>query len=350
MFEQSMTFIKKQKMNALAAALAIAISGCGGGATPITGVVAFGDSLTDGGTYANGIIGAAGGSGPGGTLLVKDVGGGKFLTNSATSKTWAEVVAANYSVALTPAANEGFSLGYVPLTGKNYAQGGSRVKLVHPTTSPTGASQAPVSQQLSRYLATNGGFSLAQLVLVNAGANDIFVNTDPAMMAVVPNPQPAIEQAAVDLAMLIAEMQSKGAVRIAVANLPNMGKTPAAVAGGPAAVGLLSGMSAAFNTKLKSKLDSLGVQYAWIDSYTWLGSALAGAAASGITNTTGMACAGSPPPNNVSSLLCAAGSPVNPLIPGADLSYAFADSVHPSTKMHQLYGAFALTAIRAAGW
>lgn len=313
---------------------------CGGGDSKSTSaIVAFGDSLTDGGTYKNGYLAPS--------VTIAQVGGGRFTTNGTNAKTWAEVLASGKGLSLTIAGGDGFSQTYAQAPGGlNYAQGGSRVKLnpgIGNNGTGTAASAVDVTTQVNRYLAANGSFTQTQLVLLSAGANDVFYATDPST-ATSANPQPAIVQAANDLATLAQTMQAKGAVRLAVVNLPNMGKTLAAV-GNEAA---LTGLSQLFNATLKSKLDALGVQYVMIDSYTWINDTLANAASYGITNTTSPACLANPyVGGSTSSLFC---SPATFATPTADMTYAFADGVHPTTKMHQLYGAFALKAVLAAGW
>jgi phospholipase/lecithinase/hemolysin len=302
---------------------------CGGGDdSKSTSIVAFGDSLTDGGTYKNGVLGVNPATGA--LITISNAyGGGRFTTNGTDALTWAEVVAKSKGLSMAVAGGEGFSQTYSPAAGgNNYAQGGSRVKL-NPGIGNDGtkakASALDVSSQVARYLAANASFPTKQLVLLSAGANDVFFNTDAKVLAAVPNPQPALIQAAKDLAALAKTMQANGAQRLVIANLPDMGKTPAAA---------ISGQG------------TLGVTYALVDSFTWLGTTLSNASANGITNTTTPAC-NVPAALDYSSLFC---GPAAFVVANADMTYAFADAVHPTTKMHQLYGAYAMSVINAMGW
>ncbi len=140
---------------ASAAVLALGLSACGGesdqsGSTNVATVqrmVVFGDSLADAGTY---------------TPVAQAVGGGKFTTNP--GPVWAETVASQMGVALTPAVmGYGTTVQTCPKPGCfDYAQGGSRV------TDPSGighnggagALTYPVQQQLANfYAASNNTFN-----------------------------------------------------------------------------------------------------------------------------------------------------------------------------------------------
>jgi phospholipase/lecithinase/hemolysin len=321
----------------LAAALTTLFA-CGSSDSKSKSIVAFGDSLTDGGTYKNGFVA------PNVTITAAS-GGGRFTTNGPNALTWAEVLAKSKGLTLNIAGGDGFSQTYAQAPGgTNYAQGGSRVKL-NPGSGNDGtgttASALDVTSQVGRYITANSSFNNTQLVLLSAGAN---YSTNSAVLAVVPNPQPAIIQAAKDLATLAKAMQAKGAVRLVIANLPDMGKTPAAVLQGQGAT--LTGLSNLFNSTLSTELSTLNVSYVLVDSFTWINTTLSNAAANGITNTSGTACNIAALPGN-SSLFC---GPSAFVATNADMTYAFADLVHPTTKMHQLYGAYALGVVNTAGW
>lgn len=330
-------------------ALTLLLAACGGGGgttnvAPTLAVVAFGDSLTDGGTYKDASVAdaACGGFCP---FTFAQIGGGKFITNNVdpvsginSAKTWAEIVADGLATSSTfgPAAAEGFDLTYAPVAEQlNYAQGGSRVTLANNGATVVPASATPVVTQVDRYLNDYTKFNSRQLILINAGANDLFQSPVPATFTV----------AASELADQALRIQNNGGERILVASLPDMGLTPSAFAGGPAVQTQYTALSNGYNTALKAALDAKGVRYVWLDVSAWFRTTIANAASHGITNTTGKACGGS-------SLGCSpySASNLTGYQPGTDMTYAFADDVHPSTKMHQLFGAFALTAIRAQGW
>src|SRR5450830_1974016 len=181
---------------ALAMITAVVLSACGGSSgDPQPGAqvnrvkfasqVSFGDSLSDVGTYAVG--------------TVKALGGGKFTINgdntainpALTGKNYTELLAAQLGLpaacaaytGLDGSAAQGFSVPVTQHAGCYiYAQGGSRVtnpvgignKL---TGSPLGSLTVPVATQIQNHLSLSGGkFSGTELVLVMAGANDVFVN------------------------------------------------------------------------------------------------------------------------------------------------------------------------------
>lgn len=144
--------------------------------------VVFGDSLSDVGTYAVGTV----------ALL----GGGKYTVNSANSKNWTEIVAADLSLpapcaaqtGLDGLASQGFSVPVKNNTNcRNYAQGGARVtnpvgpgnKLLGGGNAVLGQLTVPVVTQIQNFLAANGGkFNGDEVVFISGGANDIFIQAN----------------------------------------------------------------------------------------------------------------------------------------------------------------------------
>jgi outer membrane lipase/esterase len=183
----------RQTNIALALLAAAVLAACGGGSksagdqalkNKFSAQVSFGDSLSDVGTYKVG--------------TVKNLNGGLFningdltATNAAlTGKNWTELMAAQLGLpvpcpavtGLDGSAAQGFA---VPVTAHagcyGYAQGGSRVtNPVGPsnklTGSPLGALTIPVATQVQNHLTVSGGkFKGDELVLMMAGANDVFM-------------------------------------------------------------------------------------------------------------------------------------------------------------------------------
>ena len=172
---------------------AAVLSACGGNGssggdqapkTRFSAQVAFGDSLSDVGSYAVG--------------TVKTLGGGKFGINgdltavnpALTGKNWTELMAAQLGLAAPCAAEtgldgnaaNGFAVPIVFHAGcTNYAQGGARVinpvGVKHKLTGSTfGALTVPISTQIQNHLNVSGGkFSGTELVLMMAGANDVLM-------------------------------------------------------------------------------------------------------------------------------------------------------------------------------
>lgn len=319
--------------------LAIGLASCGGnGTTKTSTVIAFGDSLTDGGTYKNGIL--AVNPTTGAITTVGSIGGGKFTTNGPNAKTWAEVVADSFgaSASFGPAAGEGLSQGYKPNPGMfNYAQGGSKVTITN-ANAASAASETSVTTQITRHLAAYPSFNNSQLVILEAGANDIFQSNGDAAKVIT---------AAKELAAQAGRLQKAGAYRLLVTNLPDIGRTPYAISAGPAAAAGSTQLTQLFNSELKKALDAQAlISYHLLDVYAWNKGVLDNPSANGLSNITGRACDYSKLPQP-SSLFCSSATLV---APNADMTYAFADEVHPTTKLHQLFGAFAISQIKAQGW
>jgi outer membrane lipase/esterase len=324
------------KRGALLVATLGFIFACGSGIAPTTAVIAFGDSLTDGGTYKNGIVPSP----AGGYTTIGALGGGKFTTNGPNAKTWAEHVAAGlgFSASFGPAAGEGFSQGYVPTAGMfNYAQGGSKVTVTN-ANAATGASETSVTTQINRHLTAKPSFASTELVLLLAGANDIFQSAgDPTKVIA----------AAKELVAQALRLQNAGAQRILIGNIPDIGRTPYALSAGAATAAGSTQLSILFNSELQKALDATpALHYLPLDVYTWNKGVLDNPSVVGITNVTGTACNVAVLPGN-SSLFCSAATLV---ASNADMTYMFADGVHPTTKAHQLFGAFALAEVKKRGW
>lgn len=172
---------------ALALLTAAVLSACGGSDNnndpapqpkpKFASQVAFGDSLSDVGTYRVGTIAAA--------------GGGKYTINGPTAKNWTEIMAASFGLTAPCPAQQGLNglaaRGFfVPVINRlectNYAQGGSRVtEAVGPgnaAISPLiGQLTIPVTAQIDNHLTRNGDkFSGNEIVFVMAGGNDALLS------------------------------------------------------------------------------------------------------------------------------------------------------------------------------
>jgi len=350
------------------AALAL-LAACGGGDdnnssasnTPPSGVkmqvVSFGDSLSDAGTYSQIKLG---------------FGGGRFTTNP--GQVWTQLVATYYGDTLQPANQGGFGIPLQATGGLGYAQGGARVTLQPgighadasvPNSDYAQATTMPIADQVKQYLSQHGSFNTGQIVLLNGGANDIFYqaavaqaqgNTPAAQLAAAQ----AIGLAAQQYAGIVQQIVAAGGTHVFVSNMPDIGGTPLAVAGGTqAAFTQLSGL---FNQTLVATLQALKVdttKYTLLDIFTWQDGITANFQANGFTvSNTGTACNlqaminaakafGAPMPTAFgSSLFC---SPQTYTTANADQTYMFADTVHPSTHMGQLIAQFVEKQIAATG-
>ena len=206
-----MRFVKQLALGSITALL---LAACGGGseqAAKVTysSVVSFGDSLSDPGAYKVGQIALAGGM-----FTVNGISGA-IGASTAPSYVWPQLVAAAIVGTPSCAARVGFGGAVAPVPGcTNYAQGGSRVTDANGVGHSTGALTEPVVAQIQNFLAlpANGGkFKGTELVTVQGGANDMFVQGDifktSFMNAVVTRlvlGAPSANQAAVQTAVLTA--------------------------------------------------------------------------------------------------------------------------------------------------
>lgn len=338
----------------LAAALASAaiLASCGGSDSPqYTGVVSFGDSLSDIGTYAVG--------------TVKSLGGGKYTVNAPDSKNWIELMASRMNVSAPCPAQTGLdgdpAQGFsVPVTNSTnctaYAQGGARVtNPVGPGNKALGGASAvlgqltvPVATQIQTHLAAKGGsFSGTEVVFVMAGGNDIFMNAGAVAAGGSPTDAvTAMGTAGAELAGYVRNLiVGKGAKQVVVVNLPDVSKTPYALAQDAASQGFINTMVTTFNAQLQQGLT--GVDVLLVDAYAVSRDQNANPSKYGITNATTPACDLSPAKNPLgSSLVCTR----NNLIAGVTDNYQFADTVHPTPYGYKLLADLVTTEMSKRGW
>lgn len=359
----------------------VILAGCGGGsdvpAKPkFASQVSFGDSLSDVGSYDVGIVNA--------------YGGGQFTINAASSvkavtpTNWTEFTSLSLGLGMPCAAQTGLDNGssstppgsppgsVVPVTNypgcTGYAQGGSRVTLQpgigNKALGGGGfALTVPVATQISNYLATHatpnvpGKFTGNEIVLVMAGANDVFYQAAsisgglPAASGVA-----AVQTAATELANDVkSQIIGNGAKYVVVANIPDISVTPYGVSLGPN-VSLIDTLVTAFNAQLQADLpDSANVLN--VDAYTASKDEVANPANYNLTNVSATACnlsygvnilAASGVPNSGSSLVCNATN-LNTGVLATD-HYLFADMVHPTPYGHLLFATYVLQAMTNKGW
>lgn len=287
---------------------AIVAAALGAGATTANavqfqGVYVFGDSLSDAG-YFRPFIASILGQSTANSL-------GRFTTNP--GPVWAEIIAQTYGGNPNPS-NAG---------GQNYAQGGARVS-ASSTSTPPGFGQRPVTTQIGEHLSANGGSANPNgLYAIWAGGNDL-LQAGAAGVA-----------AANDVAIQSARLRAAGARYIMVFGLPNLGLTPAAIAGGAAAVSLQTQASVGYNITLWNAVAGSGQRVIPVDVFSMLNEVAANPSAYGFTNTTGMACGPFPvvAPQGGNSQFCNASNLVNA---SAATTYLFADGIHPTTGAHRI--------------
>ncbi|HSC81298.1 MAG TPA: SGNH/GDSL hydrolase family protein [Chitinolyticbacter sp.] len=338
------------------------LAACGGGGdtenvTPTTPgedaglnqIVAFGDSLSDSGTY-NPTTADADPS--------NDVPVGLMFTTK-PGGTWASYVA--LALGLPLSANQQVNFGVVGRSGKvfelgglNYAEGGASLLVDAPnggvqnqtipgvgTVPVQTATARSVATQIGDYLAEHGNaFNGNQLVLIQGGANDFFyflkqVAGNPSLGANAPT---VISNTATAMVTQIQRLKAAGATRIVYANLPDLGATPQ-FRGTPLA-GLATTLSTNYNAAVKSALASSGVVV--FDTQALITQVIAAPTSFGFANVTTPACTSYTTPGDATTLTALICSDKTLISAGADQSYLFADGVHPTARGHQIWAASVL--------
>jgi len=256
-------------------------------ANPITGIVSFGDSLSD---VGNDSI-ASGGTQPAPTA---DYYQGRF-TNGPN---WLDYLAHDLGVAAPVASLAG---------GSNYAFGGASTGSGTTTYAP--GEQVPnVDSQIAMYLSKNTP-NAGQLFTIWAGANNLLIGhqSDPTVPAQ-------------DIAKEITTLAAAGAKQFLIPNLPLLGEIPVSSGLTSAQRQGLDAWSIGFNQTLQAEAaalqKSLGVQIHVADVQGLFQKVLANPAGYGLTNVSGSA--------------------INPSLSGN--GYLFWDGEHPTTAADALLG------------
>lgn len=276
-----------------------------------SGLVVFGDSLSDSGNNAAFI-----GSGSVPADITSNIAVPHLPYASGTysnGNVWAQTVAAALGV---PG-----SAAFGPLGGTNFAFGGaetSREDVI------PGFSIAPPSlrRQANGFLSAYGSAQSGALYVVEGGANNLrrmavsLAGASPTDFSAAV----AFEAAAYadDIGDIVDQLQGAGAKDIIVWNAPNAGLTPASLSFGPAVSFASSSIATAFNTALAARLSTEPSTVKTFDVFGLYNSITADPSAFGFNNITD-AC-GNP------SLGCS-----------ADIDHAlFWDGIHPTSAGHAL--------------
>lgn len=161
------------------------------------------------------------------------------------------------------------------------------------------------------------------LYVVFGGSNDFFRilvgGEDPAVV---------IPQAVGNLIRIVRSLQTAGADHIVVVDLPDIGLTPRARAGGPAIAGAATFLSAQFNQLLNGALNQLDFPVVRASAFALLNAMTANPAAYGLTNVTGQGLFA--PPN-------------------LGATHLFWDDIHPTSLAHRHVAAMVFNAVAEAG-
>ena len=239
----------------------------------------------------------------------------------------------------------------------SYAQGGARVTnpvgpynaallaLGNPA-GQLGALTQPVQAQVAHHLAVSGGgFAAGDLVTVLAGGNDAFMQLAALEADGVTAQQvgAALQQAGTELAALVRDqLLTKGAQRVVLVLLPDIGVSAMAQSQTAAQRGQLTQLSLAFNAPLLSAFSG-EPRVLLVDAFSASERQALEPARYGLADVKTPACNLDLVPT---SLLCSAATVVAP-----DVSrYWFADDVHLTPYGYQLLARVVTDTMTRAGW
>lgn len=260
-------------------------------ASPYGRVVVFGDSISDGGAYAD----------------KAPAGAGSFTTNP--DAVWVERVAEGLGLTLAPRA----------AGGTNYAEGGARVATPRPGA-PGDLPRTPVDDQIDAFLAAGGSFRPDDLVILQGGGNDVFA-TQTNGPSFTPADLAVLDRASADLA--------GQAQRIAAA-------------GGPTVVTTSVPRFEVLNVRYRAALADAGVNLLYVDVAGLVAEIEANPGEFGIVNVVDRACRG----RALESFTCL---PADYVVPDANRTYLFADNVHFTGVVHEIEADLTVAALRAPG-
>lgn len=298
-------------------------------AEPFTAIIAIGDSLTDSGNAFRATSAVPGQAIPASPPFFR----GRF----SNGLMWVEHLANAVGLQITPSLDGGTNFAFggattgqdlnrifqrdleVVIPSLRTQVTAYRTTLADPTLSdPTRVKRAPVDA----------------LYIVWGGANDLrdAVQKGTAGAA----PAAVASDAVNNLATVIRELQSAGAIYFLIPNQPDLGRTPQYVARGPAAVQVATALSTAFNNALESTLQhldsTLPVHIARLDIATRFQEVTANPQNFGVTNVTDACLSGD---ISAPGTVCA-----NPE------SYIFWDAIgHPTAVAQNLIADFAFMAL-----
>ena len=312
--------IKKRILPAVLATLFAAGASVDAQATPFSGVVVFGDSLSDAGYFRPFLAG----------IGFPAAQMGRFSTNP--DPVWSELISQYYGYTGRPS-NAG---------GTIYAQGGARVTLSPGVSTPPGQAERPVSTQITEYLTSrNGAADPNALYGVWAGANDFFVNFSQVLAGQITSAQLQANMLAVagTEAQQVGRLYGAGAKYVLVFGGFDGAMTPGNLALPADTRTAITLLTAGYNTTLWNGLLSGGLRATPVDLFSLFNEIRANPSSYGFTNITGVACGQFPGAPSTSSLFCLQG--VNTTQAQAN-TFMFADATgHLSAASNRIIAQFA---------
>ena len=194
------------------------------------------------------------------------------------------------------------------LGGDNYSWGGARAR--------ADGSVPGLASQVTDYLFSAGAADGNALYLFNVGGNDVRDILIDGLDA-----NTVINDAVVAIATQVSVLQGSGAQHILFVGVGDVGAIPELVPFGPAAQAAATQLSLAINGAIEGAISPLGAQF--FDTIDLFNDILANPALYGLPaglNTTDA---------------CTAALPAD--FPTCS-NYAFIDTIHPTTQIHQVWG------------
>ncbi|MGK7932445.1 MAG: SGNH/GDSL hydrolase family protein [Microcystaceae cyanobacterium] len=298
------------KISAVSLSVAISLLPLSASAASFSGVVGFGDSLTDSGNVALFTEPLFQTVPFGGILPSFAYESGRF-TNGAT---WIETLATRLGVSASP------SLG----GGTNFAFGGGR-------TGPLGTTPPSLLDQLVVFQTNTGGIAASDaLYVVWSANNDV---RDAAVQKQEGENDAAtttLNQAVTNIVTTITALQSAGAVNILVPNIADLGATPEATRGVAGLAAASTVVTNEYNTLLATALtpfrNNSSLNLIEIDTFSYYNAVFANPADFGLTNTTD--------PCIEADSVC-----TNPE------EFFFYDGIHPTATVHRQFGEFVFSQV-----
>jgi len=276
--------MRKSRPSLVAGAIALAL--CTGTASAqFSGTYIFGDSLSDAGQY-----------------------GSRYTTNPGLTSPM--YVGQNFGFVSTPSFQG----------GNDFAQGGALVN-GQQTGLPPGVPNLSIAQQVNSLIA-KGPLDPNALYQIQGGGNNALTLVPQYLQGQITQAQlqAGLAQAAVDLAAQVGKLNAAGAQYVVLQNLPDLGKSPYAISlGQQAAVSQLIGL---FNSTLNSAVGAANLRVIQFDTFKLTNEIVANAAAFGFVNVTQQVC------TTTSSFDC---TPATLKAPNGNMTWLFADAVHPTT-------------------
>jgi phospholipase/lecithinase/hemolysin len=286
-------------------------------ASPYSGIIAFGDSLSDVGNLF--------------ALTLSVLPGGPYDNGRfSNGPLWVEDLAR--SLGLNPPKP---SFGY----GGGTDQAWAGATTGFPGTANPAAPVLSLTSQVNVYLAGVGSTPSSALYTFSIGSDDIFqilANTSLTPAQVTAD----LEGAAQTVADDAHKLELAGAKTLLLLNVPNLGLTPSILAEGPVTAAAATSDSQRFNALVETDLENedSGLLTFTVDAYELLAAVIGNPSAYGFLNVTTPCWTGTDEGSLGPGSLCSTDTSVQD-------QYLFWDGVHPTEKGQQLLANAALGAL-----